>query len=323
MRSGIRKSRGARVVWSVLTATIAALSAAVLGVPSIAIAEYPQKPVSFIVQWAPSQLDDVLTRMIAEDFRDTYGNLAAVVNKSGSGPSVVDVVANPADGYTVGSFVVGLPIDDFDVGIIGLVPETFEPLGIFMTHPFVLVASQDVPYSNITAMTNYASENKVVFGHAGESLPPTKSVIAFAKNAGFEWGGEIEVAKADCDTLAKGEADIISTTLQRIKPCLDDVKVLASITEGRNLQLPDTPTLGEIDPTLVLGFWNGLFVHKDTPTDIRDKIIDVVKTTVDSERAQTLVKDTGAIVYWQDAEQAAQRIVVDRGTLVEINKIIQ
>lgn len=39
----------------------------------------------FIVPWPPGDLEDVLTRMIAEEFQKTYGKPAAVVNKPGGG----------------------------------------------------------------------------------------------------------------------------------------------------------------------------------------------------------------------------------------------
>lgn len=35
-----------------------------------ALAEYPEKPVNFIVSWPPGDLEDVLMRMIAEDFQE-------------------------------------------------------------------------------------------------------------------------------------------------------------------------------------------------------------------------------------------------------------
>ncbi len=294
---------------------------AVLVFPRIAAAEYPEKSVRFVVQWAPTKLEQSLVQMIAEDFANAYDTPAVIVNELGAGPSALEVAESPADGYTVGFFVNGLPIEGNDIGVLGQVPDTFEPLGLFSTFPYVLVTKKAAPYSNMTALTHYATDNQVVLGHADVRLPPTRVTIAFAKNAGFEWGGMVEIANPDCDTLASGEADIVSTTLQRIMPCLNDVTIMASITEGRNPQLPDIPALGEIDSTLVLEFWSGLFVHKDTPNAVRDKIIDVAKATVLSERAQELTQDTGALVYWQDAEKAAQRIVVDRGTLVEINKI--
>ncbi|MEL7117747.1 MAG: tripartite tricarboxylate transporter substrate binding protein, partial [Pseudomonadota bacterium] len=76
----------------------------------------------------------------------------------------------------------------------------------------------------------------------------------------------------DCNTLASGDADVINTTLQLILPCLDDVKVLASITSDRIPLTPDAPAIGEIAPDLNIALWNGLFVHKDTPQEARDKL---------------------------------------------------
>jgi len=63
--------------------TAAALALAAMA--GAAIAEYPEKPVEFVVPWPPGDLEDVLTRMIAEDFQAAYGVPAAVVNKPGGG----------------------------------------------------------------------------------------------------------------------------------------------------------------------------------------------------------------------------------------------
>ncbi|GIT48775.1 MAG: hypothetical protein Ct9H300mP14_07030 [Gammaproteobacteria bacterium] len=46
---------------------------------------YPEKPVTFIVPWPPGDLEDITTRMIAEEFQKEYGVAAAVVNKPGGG----------------------------------------------------------------------------------------------------------------------------------------------------------------------------------------------------------------------------------------------
>lgn len=47
-----------------------------------ASAQYPERPVEFVVPWPPGDLEDVLTRMIADNFQETYGVPAAVVNLS-------------------------------------------------------------------------------------------------------------------------------------------------------------------------------------------------------------------------------------------------
>lgn len=290
-------------------------------------AEYPEKPVNFIVPWPPGDLEDVLTRMIAEDFQAKYGVAAAVVNKPGGGggpfPGAIEVATAPADGYTIGSFVIGVPVVGHKIGIPELSPEKFDPLGIFLTYPFVLAASGDAPYSNIDEMVEHAKSNDLALGHFGGPLIPTKVSLAYAKTAGFEWGSEAAFDALDCNTLASGDADVINTTLQLVLPCLDKITVLATITDDRIPLAPDAPTMGEIAPDLSLSLWNGLFVTKDTPQDVRDKIIAVAKETVLSERAQQIAKDTGAQVYWQDAEGSATRIASDGEMLGTINAMLE
>ncbi|MEX0344709.1 MAG: tripartite tricarboxylate transporter substrate binding protein [Rhizobiaceae bacterium] len=307
---------------------VAAIAAAVVfASPVAAFAEYPEKPVSFVVPWPPGDLEDVLTRMIAEDFQTEYGVPAAVINKPGGGggpfPGAVEVATAPADGYTIGSFVIGVPVVGHKIGIPELTPEQFDPLGIFLTYPFVLVAGKDAPYDSLQEMAEYGKTNELVLGHFGAPLIPTRVSLAYAKTAGFEWGSDAAFDMLDCNSLASGDADVINTTLQLVLPCIDDVKVLASVTGERITLTPDAPTMGEIEPKLGLALWNGLFVRKDTPQDVRDKIIAVAKKTMMSERAQKLAEETGAGVYWLDEEQSAAQIKSDSEALGQLGALLE
>ena len=157
--------------------TGAVLSAAmVMGAgwaPGEAAAEYPEKPVNFIVPWPPGDLEDVLTRMIAEDFQQEYGVAAAVVNKPGGGggpfPGAIEVANAPSDGYTIGSFVIGVPVMGHQIEIPPLTPAKFDPLGIFLTYPFVIATSGDAPYATMEELAAYAQDNDVALGHFGMS----------------------------------------------------------------------------------------------------------------------------------------------------------
>lgn len=307
--------------------TVAAAALLATGVVAPALAEYPEKPVSFIVPWPPGDLEDVITRMIAEDFQAKYGVPAAVVNKPGGGggpfPGAIEVAQAPADGYTIGSFVLGVPVLGHQIGIPELAPEKFDALGIFITYPFVLAAAGDAPFKNMDELATYAKDHDVALGHFGAPLVPTKVTMAYAKKHGFSWGSEAAFDNLDCNTLASGDADVINTTLQLILPCLDKVTILASITGKRITLTPDAPTVGELDPTLGLELWNGLFVRKETPQDVRDKIIAVAKETVMSERAQKVAAETGAAIYWEDAATAAGHIQSDIAAMAEINGLLQ
>ena len=300
-----------------ITALLSA--AALLLGAGIALAEYPEKPVEFVVPWPPGDLEDVLTRMIAEDFQAKYGVAAAVVNKPGGGggpfPGAVEVANAPADGYTVGSFIIAIPTIGPNIGIPELNPNPFEPIGNFLTYPFVIAVGGNAPYDDIDGLAAHAKDNDVVLGHFGAPLIPTRVTMALAKSKGFAFASDAAFDALDCNTLASGDVDVINTTLQLILPCLDKVKVLASIGGERISLTPDTPTVGELDPNLNIALWNGLFVHKDVPQDVRDKIVAVAKETVMSERAQKIAGETGALIYWQDAGTAQAQIDSDIETL--------
>lgn len=308
-----------------LKSKLALLAVTAVSLAGPALAEYPDRPVSFVVPFPPGDLEDVLTRMIAEDFEAKYGVAAAVVNKPSEGgpfPGAAEVAGAPADGYTIGSFVVDIPVVGPDVGVPGLNPDPFDPLGIFLTYPFVIATSADKPFSTMAELAEHSKSEPQLLGHFGSFLLPTQATLAAAKELGFAWGGEASAASLDCNSLASGDFDVINTTIQQLLPCIDTVKILATITDGPISVVPDAPTLASVTPDLNISLWNGLFVHKDTPADVREKIIASAKETMASARAQELAAQTGAIIYWTEADAAVARIQSDIAVSGSIAKML-
>ncbi|KPQ19157.1 MAG: Tripartite-type tricarboxylate transporter, receptor component TctC [Rhodobacteraceae bacterium HLUCCA24] len=281
----------------------------------------------FVVPFPPCDLEDILTRMIAEDFQDAYGVAAAVVNKPGGGggpfPGAVEVAAAPADGYTIGSFVMDVPVVGDEIGIEPLDPMPFEPIGIFLTYPFVIATMGDAPYATMEELAAYARENDVALGHFGSVVLPTQATLALAETMDFGYSSDAAFDALDCNTLASDDADVINTTLQLIRPCLDQLNVLLALTNERISVLPDVPTISEMEPDLSFYTWNGLFVHEDTPQDVRDKIAVVAEATIASGRAQQVARDTGALIYWLDAEESAARIASDKELVARIASLLE
>ena len=305
----------------------AAVIAALTAIASPVMADYPEKPVEFVVPWPPGDLEDVLTRMIADEFQKTYGVPAAVVNKPGGGggpfPGAIEVANAPADGYTIGSFIIAVPVVGPNIGIEELSPDPFEPLGNFLTYPFVIAAGENAPYDDIDGLAKHAQTNDVALGHFGAPLVPTQVTFALAKEKGFNFGSDAAFDALDCNTLASGDVDVINTTLQLILPCLDSVKVLASIGGERIGLTPNTPTVGELASELDVALWNGLFVKKGVPQDARDKIIAVAQKVMASDAAKKLAADTGALVYWQNADDVKAQITKDIATMGAIGEILK
>ncbi|MEL7098352.1 MAG: tripartite tricarboxylate transporter substrate-binding protein [Pseudomonadota bacterium] len=302
-----------------------ATAAAVMALSTPAFADYPDGPVQFIVPWPPGDFEDILTRMIAADMAEATGQPASVVNRPGGGdgpfPGALEVLNAPADGSVIGSFVIGVPVVGPKIGI-GIEEDSFVPIGIFLTYPFVLAASGDAPYSNMAELAAHAKDNDVVLGHFGAGLAPTAVSMAAAMKMGFEFADEAAFDMLDCNTLSSGDADVINTTLALIEPCLGEVNVLGSIGDAPIAKLDGVETVSTQAGVNDLALWNGLFVKKGTPQEVIDTIAAVAQATMASPEAQALMAETGAQVYWQGQAEAQARIEADRAKTAEINAIL-
>ena len=288
-------------------------------------ADYPTGPVQFIVPWPPGDFEDILTRMIAKNMQDETGVSASVVNRPGGGdgpfPGALEVLEAPSDGSVVGSFVIGVPVVGPKIDI-GIAEDSFVPVGIFLTYPFVLAASGDAPYSNMAELAAHAKGNDVVLGHFGAGLTPTQASFAAAAKMGFSFADDSAFDMLDCNTLSSGDADVINTTLALIEPCLGEINVLANIGSEPIGKLPGVQTLSAQADINDLELWNGLFVTKGTPQEVIDKLAEIGKATMASDEAQQLMKETGARVYWQGMAESMARIDEDRRKAAEIAAMI-
>lgn len=299
--------------------------AATAAFASPALAEYPTGPVQFIVPFPPGDFEDITTRMIAAKLSEVTGVSASVVNRPGGGdgpfPGALEVLDAPADGSVIGSFVMGVPLIGPEIGI-GIEKDSFTPIGIYLTYPFVLAASGDAPYSNMAELSAYANENDVVLGHFGAGLTPTRATFASAALMDFEFADDAAFDLLDCNTLSAGDADVINTTLALIEPCLGEIKILANIGQERIGKLPDVATLAEQSGAADIELWNGLFVKKGTPQEVIDVIADVAQQVIASEEIETLMVETGARLYWEGTEEANARIEADRQHMMKIGEIL-
>ncbi|WP_137169956.1 tripartite tricarboxylate transporter substrate binding protein [Marinomonas sp. FW-1] len=296
-----------------------ALAASTLVISTLATtatyaANYPNRPVKFIVPFPPGDLEDVLTRVIAEKMSKETGVPATVVNKPGGGGvlGATTVAQSRPDGSVIGSFVVDLVTSQVVGGNAPYAADAFVPVGIFLDYPFVLAVKSDAPYSTLPELAEYAKTHDVSLGHFGYEATPTAVTFQAAKKLGFEFASDSAFDALDCSALANGDADVINTTTQQILPCLDskDVKVLTSFTYQRLSILPDVPTLNEV-AGISQTLWNGLFVKKGTPQPIIDKIAEIAETALQSPDVLKLQENTGASVYWTNSKNAQKLIEVD------------
>ena len=295
-------------------------TAPMLATPTLA-ADYPNRPVKFVVPWPAGDVEDILTRMIAENMAKETGKPASVVNKPGGGGVVgaSDVARARADGLTIGSFVSDLLTTQLLSGNAPFNEETFEPVGIFLDYPFVIATKADAPYNTLQELADYSKSNNVSLGHFGYQALPTAITFKAADQIGIKFSSDAPFDSNDCSTLANGDADVINTVTQQILACLKsgDVKLLSSITTERLSIAPNVPTLKE-ETGISQTPWNGLFVKKGTSEEIKQRIAEIASKTMASDKAKQLSLSTGAGVFWMDATEAKKVIADDYAAAIEL-----
>ncbi|MCG9554781.1 tripartite tricarboxylate transporter substrate binding protein [Vibrio sp. Isolate31] len=284
-------------------------------------ADYPHRPVKYIVPWPPGDLEDVLTRIIAEEMSKETGKPATVVNKPGGAGIVgaAEVSRARADGLTIGSFVADILTTHILSGNAPFDQSTFEPVGIFLDYPFVIAVKADAPYNNMQELAEYSKNNNLSLAHFGYQALPTAITFKAADEIGLKFSSNAPFDSIDCSTLANGDADVVNTVTQTILSCLKsgDVKIIASITHERLSISPDVATLEE-QTGVPQTTWNGLFVKKGTPEKVKNVIAEIAQKALATERVENLSQNTGASVFWIGGQEAQDVIANDFASAKEL-----
>jgi tripartite-type tricarboxylate transporter receptor subunit TctC len=272
-------------VKELLSPAIAAL-AAVLGVAGPAgaaapAASYPTKAIRLIVPFAPGGSNDIMARIVGQNFTESMGQQVVVDNRAGaSGIIGTDVAAKaPADGYTIlmmsltfavnPSLVKKLPYDT---------EKDLAPVTLVASAPLLLVVNPAVPAKSLKEFIAYAKANpgKLNFGSGGPGTTPHLAGEMLKTMAGlqmthipYKGGGP---ALAD---LVGGQIQLMLENIPSTLPFVKSGRLRALAVSGlaRSPLVADLPTLDEagLKGYEIVG-WNGLFVPSGTPQAIIAKL---------------------------------------------------
>ena len=240
--------------------------------------DYPTRPVHLIVGFAAGTGPDVIARLIGQRLSERLGQQFVVENRPGAGSSMAaqDVVAAPADGYTL---LLAANANAVNASLYPNLPFNFvrdiAAVGMICSAPNVLIANPAMPAKTFAEFIAYAKANpdRINMASAGIRTTPHLMYELLRMMTGIQLvhvpyrGGYI----AD---LLNGQVQVVFSTIAQAIAYVRDGKLraLAVSSATRSEVLPDVPAIGESVPGYDASGWFGICAPAATPAAIVDKL---------------------------------------------------
>ena len=247
----------------------------------ICAAEFPLKPIRFIVPWGPGSGPDVTSRIVGAEMSAALGQQVIIENRAGAGGSVgLTAIAKSApDGYTIGHGSIGTTIS---YSVIPNVPydlkKDFTAIGQLLYGANVLAVRLSLPVKSVQELIAYAKANpgKLLYGSPGNGTSLHLSMEIFKSMTGTEMQHvPYKDAQQAVAGVIAGQVDLQFENTGAIVPHVKAgrVRALAISTAQRSPALPELPTVAEAG---VAGFevttWSGFVGPAGLPKEVVAKL---------------------------------------------------
>jgi len=256
--------------------------AAIGGTPQRAqaqAADYPNRPVSFIVPFAPGGPADVLGRLIGQKMSEDFGQQVIIDNRSGANTIVgAQFVARAQpDGYTILLAIDGtLVMNPFLYAKLAYDPfKDFEPVSLVALVPSAIAANINNPANTLKEVIDIEKAKPGTF-QVGYSTPTSQVAIGLLNMmAGTNMvavpyrGGTTQITSMLAGDIPLGHESVnVALPLYRAQK----IKIIALTGQKRLSLAPEIPLVAETFPGFDLGIWQSVVVPAGTPKPIVDRL---------------------------------------------------
>lgn len=271
----------------------AALAAVPLG--ALAQADYPNKPVRYIVPFAAGGLTDVMARLVGQKLTEPLKQPVVIDNKPGANANLgADMAAkSAADGYTWLAITLTHAVNQsLFPGLPYSLEKSLMPVAHLATSPLVLVVNASNAARNLQEFLAQAKAKSLNGGSSGNGTPPHLGLELLALNAKIDVQHvPYKGGAPSLNDLLGSQLDFIVSNLPESLPYIKGGKLraLAVTSAKRHALLPEVPTFSEAGLAgMEIENWTGLVMPAGTPKSIVDRVaaeaIKAVKLSDVSER---------------------------------------
>lgn len=293
---------------------IAALATAVWTAPFAARAEFPEKPIRYLLHVSPGGATDVMARKLAVELEKILGTTLVVENKPGGrgATQLAELTAAEPDGYTIGA-VTSTHIGAMNQTLKQYTIDSFDWIARLVNEPYLLVVRADSKINSFKDLVD-----------AANAAPGSVIMAGFVRGSGGHFAWEIMANAAglasdkvrwvpydsvgDAVTATLGghsEAAIAYVDLVQQHVAAGTLRVIAVMADERVPQFPDAPTFKEqgfeVDTS-----WQqmrGVIGPKGIPADVKQKLADAIGQALETPAMKTYIEESSLLPAFLGPEE--------------------
>ena len=292
------------------------LTAAALVAAGAAHAQYPNKPIKWIVPYTPGGITDTVTRLVTQKIQEAVGQAVVVENKPGANSIIgADLTARAApDGYTIVTVIAAHAANPtLYTGRLPFDPvKSFAPISLVCIAPLIMTVNNNFPPKSVKELIAYAKANpgKISFGSSGIGAAAHLTTELFKQTTGVDMvhvpykgtapalqgliGGDIQVL-----------VDVPSTMMAHVRG--GKIRALGMFSAKRIGGASEVPTIAESGgPAIESSTWLMFLAPAGTPREIVDRLSAETAKAVASADLKARFEQLGIESGGGSPEQAAQ-----------------
>jgi len=275
--------------------TILVASAMAFASASMALAEYPERPIEMIVAFSAGGGTDVAARTLAPFIAKHLGGNASVVviNKPGAGGEIgfTELSQAKPDGYTIG-FINSPGFDTIPIQRRARYSlESFMPIANVVQDPYVFAVNPKSEMQTLDDLVAHAAERpgQVTFGTTGPGTGNHLGTVEFQRVADIElrhvpYPGAADVRAA----ILGGHIDLaimgVSEAILAVNA--GDLRVLGQMGRKRWEGAPDVPTFAEQGYDVIMSSLRGIGAPAGLPAEVIAKLEAATEAAIDDPEFQ-------------------------------------
>jgi len=279
------------------------LTAAMLGVGVTTMAnaaDYPARPIRYVVAFAPGGINDILARIVGQKMNESWGQPVIVDNRPGAGGNVgAEIVARSApDGHTIMNISTAHTIAQTLYPKLNYsLTRDLAPVAVLGSSPLITGVNSSVPVKTVPELIAWAKSGKGIYASGGVGVISHLSMEMIKTATGvnmthvpYKGAGPAAV------DLISGQVHVMTNAIPELFPFVKSgkIRIIGIMDEKRHPFLPDVPTYIEQGyKEFVMGNWAGIVAPAGTPAPILAKLAQETSRIVRSPETRKRLEELG------------------------------